>query len=124
MEVKNELLVPVGARRSLSPNDILMLQAEINYTHIVLRDGSTMLTSTCMGIIEKRLRKFNFFRPNRSTVVNLNFLEEYVGSTENSVKCLVIVIKQGRKNIKIFVSRRRQESFFEHLNNQPQLNFT
>lgn len=84
-----------------------------------MRDGSTMLTSTCMGIIEKRLRKFNFFRPNRSTVVNLNFLEEYVGATENSVKCLVI--KQGRKNIKIFVSRRRQERFFAHLNNQTKL---
>lgn len=122
MEVKKELLVPVGARRSLSPNDILMLQAEINYTHIILRDGSTVLTSTCMGIIERRLRKFNFFRPNRSTVVNLNFLEEYVGATENSVKCLVI--KQGRKNIKVSVSRRRQENFFAHLNNYFQLKLT
>ncbi|MFT4733469.1 MAG: DNA-binding LytR/AlgR family response regulator [Algoriphagus sp.] len=70
------LLVKIGSRKQVASDAILMLKAVCNYTEIFLNDGSKILISTTLGTIEKRLGGFDFFRVNRSTVVNIKFIDK------------------------------------------------
>lgn len=67
--------IHVGSRKYLLPNDILFLESDINYTIINLRDGKKIITSTTLKKIEMRLLSFkNFFRVNKSAIVNLDYI--------------------------------------------------
>jgi DNA-binding LytR/AlgR family response regulator len=100
--------IRLGSRVAEHPSNILFLKADNNYTKIFFNDGSQILSSTTLGIIEQRLRPFNFFRTNRSTVINLDRLDNFqVYSNESELlNCLdqdeICLIK---------LSRRRKEAF-------------
>lgn len=108
-------LIHLGARSLAHPADIVLLKSESNYTYITLKNGETILSSTTMGVLEKRLKPYNFFRPNRSTVVNLQYLDKYKALDKSKASLSIRANKtSARLNIKI--SRRRQATFFENLN--------
>ena len=66
-----------------------------------------------MGKIEKRLEGFDFFRPNRSTVVNM----KYVQKPQKNNSSNFLTVKSNASDSKpITISRRRLESFFEYIN--------
>jgi DNA-binding LytR/AlgR family response regulator len=71
--MKKEVLL--GARTRVFPNEIIKLEAQQNYTVVLFTDGSSLLSSTNLGILEERLQPCSFFRVNRSTVINLNHLK-------------------------------------------------
>ncbi|HLO42694.1 MAG TPA: LytTR family DNA-binding domain-containing protein [Leadbetterella sp.] len=91
-------LVSFGSRKELDPEKVDFLKAEINYTHIYLNDGSRILSSTSLGILESRLKPFAFCRPNRSHLVNARFIKR---TTEEAL------VLQNNEIVKI--SRRRQK---------------
>lgn len=62
--------IHLGGRLHENPENISLLKADINYTHIYFTDVSHKLVATTLGILEKRLPG-SFFRVNRSTVVSL-----------------------------------------------------
>jgi DNA-binding LytR/AlgR family response regulator len=75
--MKTNELIHLGSRKNISPDSILMLKSDVNYTKIYLNDDSQILSSTTIGILEKRLKEFNFFRPNRSFIINLQFVADF-----------------------------------------------
>jgi two-component system LytT family response regulator len=108
-----ENIIHLGSRTILLPSKILMLKADINYTEVFLTDGTKILSSTTMGKIEKRLEGFDFFRPNRSTVVNM----KYVQKPDKNKSSNFLIVKTLTKGIRqITISRRRLEPFFEYIN--------
>lgn len=98
-----ELLLSLKGRKSISYDDILMLRANSNYTQILMKDGTTYLSSTTLGILEKRLTGANFFRLNRSELINLKFLENF---KINAEKIGVVRLKADTQEL--LVSRRRK----------------
>lgn len=100
--MKNELLIHFGGRTKIAPQTILLLKAEINYTQVYLEDGTTFLSSITLGILEKRLQEYAFFRPNRSVLINLDYM---VAFEEASAQ-----IKMGNNEI-FKISRRRTKNF-------------
>lgn len=70
-------LIHLGGRRNVAPECILILKSDRNYTTVYLDDGSQILTSTTIGILEKRLKEYNFFRPSRSFIINLQFVADF-----------------------------------------------
>jgi DNA-binding LytR/AlgR family response regulator len=94
--MNTDTLILIGGRKKICPNSILMLKANINYTQVYLEDGSLILSSTNLGILEKRLKDFDFFRTNRSTIINLQFVAEFED--------------------KISVSRRKKTNFLKTFN--------
>jgi DNA-binding LytR/AlgR family response regulator len=70
----NTSKVHVGSRTFLLPEEMTHLYANSNYTVVNLSNGSQILSSTTLSIIERRLTKYkNFFRVNKSVIVNLNY---------------------------------------------------
>ena len=75
--MKTNELIHLGSRKNIPADSILMLKSDINYTVIYLEDGSQILSSTTIGILEKRLKAYNFFRPSRSFIINLQFVADF-----------------------------------------------
>jgi DNA-binding LytR/AlgR family response regulator len=65
----------LGAKRKISPESIIMLKSDANYTNVYLADGSYFLSSITLGILAKRLEEYSFIRPNRSVLVNRQYIQ-------------------------------------------------
>ncbi len=109
--MKNEILVSIGSRKEIDPSNILMLKADTNYTIVYLVDGTVLMSATTLGIIEERLKGFNFYRTHRSTLINLNHIPDLINKN-NSNNYEGIWVKN---NIYIPVARRKWPDFLKTL---------
>lgn len=107
--MKNKDLINIGGYERISPSTIMMLKADSNYTIIYLINGKKILSSTNIGIFEKRLKDFLFFRPNRSVIINLEFMSTFVNK-EKTGDCMKIRMKNETD---ISISRRRAAKFLK-----------
>lgn len=107
--MKTNKLIHLGSRKNISPANILMLKADINYTLIYLENGSKIMSSTTLGKIEKRLKDFQFFRPNRSIIFNLEFMAEFEYKDQSGSYGKILL----KNNEKIALSRRKSEAFLK-----------
>lgn len=95
-------IVNIGGRKKVSPDEIMLLQADQNYTTVMFKDGKKILVAKTLKELEKRLSCFPiFFRTHKSFIVNLRFAEN-IGSTlsENYLRF--------PNETKVCVSRRRK----------------
>lgn len=99
-------LIDIGGYEKISPTSIMMLKADANYTIIYLEDGRKILSSTTIGILEKRLKDYLFFRPNRSFIINLQFMSGF----DDYDKTKKIRMKNDTN---ISISRRRTAEFLK-----------
>jgi DNA-binding LytR/AlgR family response regulator len=104
--MNKELLINIDKGTTVRSSEILMLKADINYTHILLEDGSTILSSRTLGIFEKRLYSYSFFRPNRSVIINLNYMASFQRES--------FTIKMENDEL-ISISRRRAKQFLKRI---------
>jgi two-component system, LytTR family, response regulator len=54
--------------------DIVYVKADWNYSEVFLNKGRSELITSNLGVIEKMLDPYPFFRINRSALINLNYL--------------------------------------------------
>ncbi len=113
MNTKN--LVHVGGRMKFCPSKIILLEGDINYTRLYFSDGTMILTSTNIGKLEARFSAFNFFRTNRSYIINLDFITNFEIET-GSIKM--------ENNETIQLSRRRTKQFIDISNQQSNKNIS
>lgn len=59
----------------INPHDILYIKADWNYSEIFFEAGKKELVVMNLGMIEKLLPSGTFARINRSTIINLQYLE-------------------------------------------------
>jgi DNA-binding LytR/AlgR family response regulator len=97
--------IAVGRRKKIIPSDVILLVADVNYTTIFLEDGSKMVVSTTMRRFEEWFADYSFFfRPHKSFMVNLRFVESF---EENSILM--------KNQFLVAVSRRKRELLKENL---------
>jgi DNA-binding LytR/AlgR family response regulator len=94
--------VHVGGRIILPSNDIIMFKADTNYTIIYLQDGSSILSSTNLGTIANRLKDLAFYQPNRSYIINLNYIKSFENETSQI---------EMQNHVKVILSRRKTKGF-------------
>ncbi len=95
--------IHIGGRKSVYPDDIMLLEAKANYTLLYLFDGKTIFVATTLKILEKRFSENqNFFRTHRSHVINIEYITEYKSVTN-------IILMHNDKTI--LISRRRKKAF-------------
>jgi DNA-binding LytR/AlgR family response regulator len=75
--------IRVGSRKKFTANQIVLVEANINYSMIHLSSGKSVLTATTLKEIEKRcLSAKRFFRVNRQQLINFDFV---IKQTEEEV---------------------------------------
>jgi DNA-binding LytR/AlgR family response regulator len=70
----------ITRKQSIQTNEVLFLEAKVNYTIIYLADGKSILAAATLKIFENQLPKTTFFRPNKS------FLFIVISSKESIIK--------------------------------------
>ncbi len=58
----------------INPEEVVYCEADGNYTHILLANGNSELTTQNLGAVELLLEGQDFFRAGRSYLLNLRFL--------------------------------------------------
>jgi DNA-binding LytR/AlgR family response regulator len=102
MKKTTENLVHVGGRMQFCPSEIVMFKADLNYTIIYLQNGRSILSSTNLGKIANRVKDFAFYQPNRSYIINLDFIKNFENETSQI---------QMQNEEKVMISRRKLKAF-------------
>lgn len=104
---KTTIPIAVGGRLSFNPNEIVMLEADINYTNLFLTNGRKVVVAYHLKKLEERLESTAcFFRANRGTLLNFNFVEGFANN----------YLQIGSQQVA--VSRRREQvlQILQHFN--------
>ncbi|SOE23045.1 LytTr DNA-binding domain-containing protein [Spirosomataceae bacterium TFI 002] len=104
--IQDRRVIHIGARTEVIAQDIILMQAEINYTLLTLTSGPQIVVAYHLGKLQERLLDHQtFIRPNRNTIINLNFVTNY------DEECISI------NDRKIQISRRRKETISLNIEN-------
>jgi DNA-binding LytR/AlgR family response regulator len=107
--MKNDIQVHLGGRKKANPAQIMMLKADTNYTIIYFIDGTIFMSATTLGILEERLRGYNFYRTHRSTLINL----AYISELNKRNKWSIFPELNLKNNIEIPIARRKIHDFMK-----------
>lgn len=89
-----------------------MLQADLNYTYVHLLDGSSILVSCTLKKMAERFVAFDYFiRPNKSVVLNMQYITSFDGSL------LQISFPSGEVLKNTVISRRKKKFINQKMNN-------
>ena len=106
LEVQRVALPMGDGLRFESVHDMVLLEAEGAYTYVNLRSGERILISKRIKFFEELLSNRSiFFRPHRSFLVNLNYLQKY----HRGESCILM------ENQVLVPVSRDQKSGFEQL---------
>jgi DNA-binding LytR/AlgR family response regulator len=110
MEANNYQLINVGGRKKIELKEIIMLQAELNYTYIHLTDGTKFLVSYSLKKLAERFVDFEYFiRPNKSVLMNVRYATSFDGSF------LQISLPSGEVLKNAVISRRKKPIILEQM---------
>ena len=98
------------SKKDISPQDIIYLESQGNYTMVYLNNNRKELSSRTLQIFEKKLEGCNFFRVNRSHIVNFSAIEWL----KEGCKEMSILLKNGER---FSVSRRRRKHLSASITN-------
>ena len=74
--MKREKVINIGGRLKAFPSEIIMLQADINYTKLFFNNGKWKVVAMTLRELESRLAPFDFIRTHQSYLINLAHLAE------------------------------------------------
>ena len=95
----------------VSPEDIIYVQADWNYSEVFLDDQKSELITINIGKLEEMLPKHLFYRISRSIIINISYLKRI-----NRKKRIAILEKNGKEyTFKIpLLNIRKIENFIEN----------
>jgi two-component system, LytTR family, response regulator len=85
--------------------DILYMRSDKNYTTITLSNNENVVTTKTLGEYEPLLEKHAFFRIHHSTIINLEFIKEYLKGEGGTVIM--------SNNAELDVSRRKKKELMD-----------
>lgn len=84
-------------------NTITRCEAQGNYTQFYFTNGNKMLISKTLAYFDDLLNDFSFFRANRNTLINMNFISKF----QRGKKCYVYL----EDNSEVAISDNKREEF-------------
>jgi two-component system LytT family response regulator len=98
------LKISIGGRLTVFPEDVIMLQANINYSTVHLANGQRLLVATTLKKLEERFSPFTFIRMNKTYMINTNYVIE---EQENALKLSnSLIINFSRRKGKKWKTRK------------------
>lgn len=102
--------ISMGGRQNANPQEIILLQADINYTNVLFSNGRKLVVATTLKELEKRFANCTeFFRTHKSYLVNINYIKKY--DSEGNEPFV-----QMKNDFRVVVSRRKKEAFKQRIN--------
>jgi two-component system, LytTR family, response regulator len=94
----------------LNPEQILMIKAEANHSKLFLDNGDTLQLNQSIATIERdsNLNEPTFYRADRSTILNLNYVEQfYPKKGECTLHCgnVVVIAELSQNGLKKLIEK-------------------
>ncbi|MCA0363829.1 MAG: LytTR family DNA-binding domain-containing protein [Spirosomataceae bacterium] len=103
-----EKLLHLVGKKSICSSKIILLKAEVNYSHLFLTDGRKITISKTLKELEKKYSDFGFFRPHKSFLINM---EHVVSYSHHDNRRIILT-----NNFTAEISRRKLPEFLEEKN--------
>jgi DNA-binding LytR/AlgR family response regulator len=103
----NDSLSLLRQQTTILLSEIILLQAEVNYTHFFLKNGQKLTFAKTLKRFEQELDSKQFIRIHRTYLINKNHLKTY-----DSFLGEVVLTNNHR----VSPSRRRKETFELQIN--------
>ncbi len=84
-------------------NTILRCEAEGNYTQFFFKDKTKILISKTLGYFDELLSDFSFFRSNRNSIINMNYITKFQRGKKSYV-----ILEDGSE---VHISDSKREEF-------------
>lgn len=102
-------IIPMGGRQNANPQEIMLMQADENYTKVYFSNGQKLTVATTLKTLKQRfLDCTEFFRTHKSFLINLNY-----------VKNLDLISNKGfiqmKNDYRVIISRRKKRAFRERI---------
>lgn len=91
----------------VDPFDIIVCEANSNYTNVYLNEGKKRVISKTLKEFEEILTPFDFFRPHNSHLINLNHVREFIRGDGG------YIVMQNK--MKVPVSKNKREALLHLL---------
>jgi DNA-binding LytR/AlgR family response regulator len=102
----NQHPIFIGGRKTINPEEVVRLQADINYTIIFFSDAKKTIVATTLKEMESRFSaNKKFVRINKSVIINIDCIKRIDDEQ--------IIFQNGEIHTP---SRRRKKAFFEFIN--------
>ena len=91
--------VHVGSRLEFFPTEIVMIEADVSYSFLYLKNGQRIIVSTNIQKLEERFLPFmNMVRVHRSYMINTQFLKHIDGVNAILVNDIQCIISRRKRN--------------------------
>lgn len=102
----NQASIFIGGRKTINPEEVIRLQANINYTQVFFTNGKKIIVATTLKELANRFQAYpKFFRINKSVIINIDCIKQ--------IDDQQIIFQNGET---CTPSRRRKKAFFEIIN--------
>ena len=98
--------IHIGGGQRVNPEEVILLQANVNYTVLFFTNGKKAVVATTLKLLESLFLPFDFFRTHKSYLVNLKCIQTFSEAT-NTI--------QMTDNHTVTVSRRKRLKLKEEL---------
>jgi two-component system LytT family response regulator len=107
LSVSNFNLFLYKSKIQIDISSIIMLEAQVNYTTIYLKNGKKIMVSKTLKSFEELLLNYRFYRIHRAFLINYEHLQAYDSA-----------LGQARltNNYTVSTSRRKKEFFEKQMN--------
>ncbi|WP_341225857.1 LytTR family DNA-binding domain-containing protein [uncultured Arcticibacterium sp.] len=72
--MKNEK-IKVGGFHSVVPKNVVFFEADVNYSHVYLKNGMRFTVATTLKSLEARFKPFDFYRSHKKFLINVHEVE-------------------------------------------------
>jgi two-component system LytT family response regulator len=97
--------------RLVKVSDLIFLQADSNYTILHISDMNVIVSNQQLDEFERILANSGFFRINKTTIINMNYVNAFAGGDEKTV-----ALTSGEK---LIIVRKRLNEFREAMSRYP-----
>lgn len=102
----NKIVVPTqNGNRLISPDEIMRVEAQSNYSKIYCSDNTSILVSKPLKTINEMLNNETFFRLHKSHLVKLTAIKSYSRSNLEVVLNDNTVLPLSRRNVSDFLNK-------------------
>jgi two-component system LytT family response regulator len=99
----NSQYIHIGGRLEVCPQEVVLLQADVNYTIVHFSNGKKTIVATPLKTLESRFSQCNFYRTHKSFLVNINCVKKYLEASHT-----VQITDSKRLDVpRVTVSRRK-----------------
>lgn len=96
--------IKVGGFQTVLPTNVILFEADINYSHVYLKSGVRFTVATTLKSLEARFKPFDFYRSHKKFLINVHEVE----SCDNYEVRLI-----NKKNA--LVSRRKRDGLLKRI---------